>query len=118
MHDSPDKQARIFFNFVYFKDNSISDKRPIFLSNNRYLEEYKNLEHKNIVMLSENRQLEEDLNREVMRNEALNLIKDERQNGLDETEKGFREDTESRQRNIHNRNQQYEESRIMKLELI
>ena len=36
MHDSPDKQARIFFNFVYFKDNSISDKRPIFLSNNRY----------------------------------------------------------------------------------
>jgi hypothetical protein len=40
LHNSPDKQARILFNFVYFRDASIVDKRQMFLSSDRFQQEY------------------------------------------------------------------------------
>jgi hypothetical protein len=40
LNRSPDKQARLTFAFYYFPDSTVTDLRPMFLSNDRYKNEY------------------------------------------------------------------------------
>ena len=50
LNHSPDKQARILFDFYFFKDSSILDNRHIFLSNNRYQSECERIEKNNVIL--------------------------------------------------------------------
>jgi len=70
------------------------------------------------MLLTENKQLERELCNQEKRKETLTMIKEERQMVFDEREKAFREEIEMRQKNIHDCNQKYEESKNMKEELL
>lgn len=61
MINSPDKQARLTFSFYYFKDESITDPRPLFLSNDRHHEIYESIKKRSFVLNNEKSELEQEL---------------------------------------------------------
>jgi len=61
LNRSPDKQARLTFAFYYFPDQTVTDLRPMFLSNDRYKNEYDSIRLSTQNLTQENIKLEQEV---------------------------------------------------------
>lgn len=93
------------------------DRRQLFLSSNRYRNEWEDIEKNNVLLTSENKQLEKELTQEEKRNETLTIMREERELNYSEREKNHMEEIESKQKNIALCNLEYEASKGMREQL-